>query len=107
MTHLMKMTKYITILILIFIIYACSKNSQKVFDIKITKTETGYYYDIYKKNKIIIHQPNIPAAVGEQKFIDSIQCNKIAKLVVEKLENKIFPTITIEELKKNNIQFRY
>lgn len=103
----MKMTKYITLLILALVFIACHKNPHKAFDIKITKTETGYYYDIYKKSKIIIHQPNIPAAIGEQKFIDSIQCKKIAKLVVEKLENKIFPTITIEELKKNKIQFRY
>lgn len=103
----MKMTKHIAILILMLMLIACNKNPHKTFDIKITKTETGYYYDIYKKNKIIIHQPNIPAAISEQKFTDSIQCKKIAKLVVEKLENKIFPTITIEELKKNSIQFRY
>lgn len=103
----MKMTKYIRLVFCLAMLIACNKNEQKKFEIKINKNKTGFYYDIYKKNKIIIHQPNIPAAIGDQKFKDSIQCKKIAKLVVRKLEQKIFPTITLEELKKNNIQFRY
>lgn len=101
------MTKYIIIISSALLLIACSKTSRKKFEIKISKTKTGYYYDIYKKNKILIHQPNIPAAIGDQKFKDSIQCKKIAQLVVKKLEQKVFPTITLEELKSNNIQFGY
>jgi hypothetical protein len=102
----MKMTKNIIILFIGLVLMACSKNNEKKFEIKINKTSTGYYYDIYKKSKMIIHQPNIPAVTGSQRFKDSIQCLKIAKLVTKKLEYKNFPTITLEELKSNNIQFR-
>ena len=103
----MKTINHCFIIIALLSIIACNKSPDKKFNIKITKTESGYFYDIYKKNKIIIHQPNIPAAIGDQQFKDSIQCKKIAQLVVNKLEHKIFPKITIEELKANNVQFRY
>lgn len=103
----MKTINHCFIIIALLSIIACNKSPDKKFNIKITKTESGYFYDIYKKNKIIIHQPNIPAVIGDQQFKDSTQCKKIAQLVVKKLEHKIFPTITIEELKANNVQFRY
>ena len=100
----MKTIKYFFIIMTLFFI-ACNKSPDQKFNIKITKTESGYFYDIYKKNKMIIHQPSIPAAIGDQQFKDSIQCKKIAQLVVKKLEHKIFPTITIKDLKDSNIQF--
>ena len=68
----MKTINHCFIIIALLSIIACNKSPDKKFNIKITKTESGYFYDIYKKNKIIIHQPNIPAAIGDQQFKDSI-----------------------------------
>lgn len=106
MKSLMKTIKYLVIIFAVFSWVSCNKNLTEKYSIKILKTESGYYYDVYKKGKLFIHQPNIPAAIGNQEFKDSLQCLRIAELVVQKMEKKNFPTITIEELKKNNIEFK-
>jgi len=101
----MKTTRYFILIFYLLALFSCQKNPKKNIKIKISKIENGYSYDIYKNEKLFIHQPNIPAAIGNQKFKDSVQCLRIANLVVKKMEKKNFPTITIEELKNNNIQF--
>ena len=50
-----------------------------------------------------IHQPNIPAIVGEQGFADTLSAAKTAKLVIKKIKKgEMPPTINISDLKKIN-----
>lgn len=56
-------------------------------------------YDIYRNNKVIIHQPCIPGIAGNQGFKKKSDAKKVAKLVIEKLNQGMMPpTITILEL---------
>ena len=106
MTNSMKTTKYLLLIISLFSIISCHKKPQQNIKIKISKIQNGYFYDIYKNDKLFIHQTNIPAVIYNQKFKNSKQCLKISNLVVKKMNVKNFPTITIEELKNKNIQFK-
>ncbi len=66
-------------------------------------TPNGYGYDIYADGNMYIHQPNIPAIVGEQGFADTLSAAKTAKLVIKKIKKgEMPPTINISDLKKIN-----
>jgi len=61
-------------------------------------------YDIYKGEKILIHQTNIPGMPGNNGFKTKSDSKKVARLVVEKLKNgEMPPSVTIEEMKKLNV----
>ena len=58
-------------------------------------------YDIYRNNKILIHQLSIPGVAGNEGFKRKIDAEKVAKLVIEKLKKgEMPPTITSEDLTK-------
>ncbi|MCX6232799.1 MAG: DUF4907 domain-containing protein [Bacteroidetes bacterium] len=94
-------------LISLIVLISCDSNTKKenssakdVFTIKTFQPDaTGWGYDILKDNKVIIHQPNIPAIEGNHLFRTDAEARKIAVLVVEKLKNNIFPpSLTKEEV---------
>ncbi|MEI6694498.1 MAG: DUF4907 domain-containing protein [Bacteroidota bacterium] len=72
-----------------------------VYMIKLLKMDSsGWCYDIYKNDKITIHQPNIPAVDGNFAFKSKEDAIKTAALVVEKLKKNIFPpSLSLEEVK--------
>lgn len=57
----------------------------------IFKTPSGFGYDIYVNDKIIIHQAHIPAIGGRQSFKTEMQASKAAELVLHKIEKNILP----------------
>ena len=72
------------------------KYSCKVFS-SINRT---WCYDIYKNDKVFIHQTSIPAASGNQGFKTKADAKKVARLVIEKLEKgEMPPSVTIDEMK--------
>lgn len=77
-----------------------NSTTKEVFTIKTFKTDNiGWGYDILKENKIIIHQPNIPAIDGDQSFKTEAKAKETATLVIEKLKKNIFPpSLTKEEV---------
>ncbi|MEW7291306.1 DUF4907 domain-containing protein [Aquimarina sp. 2304DJ70-9] len=66
----------------------------------------GWYYEIYKGNSILIKQENIPGTSGKQFFVSNTDAKKIALLVVNKLERKILPYISLADLDSCNIDFK-
>lgn len=59
----------------------------------------GMGYDIYNGSKRMIHQTSIPSEQGNEGFISREDAEKVAKLVVSKLElNQGFPTISRADL---------
>ncbi len=61
--------------------------------------ETGWGYQIFKEDKLYINQPNIPAVPGNNGFKKEEDAHAVAKYIIEKLNNGIFPpTISVEEL---------
>jgi len=62
-------------------------------------------YDIYKDEKLVIHQPHIPAIAGNEGFKTSDDAKKVARLAIAKMEKgQMPPTITLEELNDLKIQ---
>lgn len=67
----------------------------------------GWGYRISEKGKEIIDQQTIPGIPGNQGFRTSEDAQKVAELVIEKLEKGTFPpTISEEELQKLGISWR-
>lgn len=59
----------------------------------------GYGYDILVDGKIMVHQPNIPAVMGNRGFATEDDASETATLVSFKLKNNIMPpSVTLEEL---------
>lgn len=110
------MLKYIfSNLILLFFmtitIISCHENIKNTSnDYKIEKykisvyknKDNGWGYNILNNNKIIIHQPTIPALEGNISFRTPKDAYLTANKMIEKLNKNIFPpSLTIEEI--NNI----
>ena len=67
----------------------------------------GWGYSISEKGKRIIDQQTIPGVPGNQGFLTSEDAQKVAELVIEKLEKGAFPpTVSEEELQKLGISWR-
>ena len=67
----------------------------------------GWGYNISEKGKRIIDHQTIPGVPGNQGFRTSEEAQKVAELVIEKLEKGAFPpTISEEELQKLGISWR-
>jgi hypothetical protein len=83
---------------------ASSKNSynHSQFSYKIIDAANKTFgYDIYPDNRLLIHQPSIPAIQGNEGFAKQVDAEKVAKLVIDKLkQGEMPPTISTEELKK-------
>ena len=65
------------------------------------KADNGWGYDIYVDDELLIHQPDIPALVGNRGFETEADARNVAELMVGKIRKNIFPpAVTIEELKE-------
>ncbi|HMK25399.1 MAG TPA: DUF4907 domain-containing protein [Chitinophagaceae bacterium] len=63
-----------------------------------------YGYDIYVDNKLLIHQPAIPALASNEGFKTKNDAIKVAQLVITKIKKgDMPPTIAVEEIKKMKI----
>jgi len=59
-----------------------------------------YGYDIIKNGHVLIHQPAIPCKPGLEGFPTEKDAQKVAGLVMEKLQRGIMPpTVTLEEMR--------
>lgn len=59
----------------------------------------GWGYDIMVDGKIYIHQPNIPAIMGNNGFSSEDKAQEAGEFIIQKLRNNIIPpSVTPEEL---------
>jgi len=69
-----------------------------------TRSDGAFGYDVFSGNKKYIHQESIPGIPGNKGFTSKKDATKVAALVVNKLQQNIFPpTITTEELKQLHV----
>jgi len=72
---------------------------------KLFETDKGWGYDIYVKGKKYIHQTSIPSVPGTAGFTSEKDAEKVANLVVGKVNrNEMPPSVTPEELKELKIK---
>lgn len=63
--------------------------------------ETGWGYDIFEGEKLMVHQPHIPAIQGNIGFESADQAINVANKVIEKMEAGVMPpSLSIPELKQ-------
>ncbi|MDY8136142.1 DUF4907 domain-containing protein [Aquimarina sp. 2201CG5-10] len=74
--------------------------------VKELSDDPGWYYEIYKGNRLIIKQEHIPGVAGIQHFSSEEDAQKVAALVVNKLERMIIPSITKIDLENCNVDFK-
>ena len=82
----------------------CQQNGKK-YETKITQQETGFGYQIVKKNKVLINQPFIPAIQGNKTFKTEEDAQKTANLVVSKIDKYSLPKISVHELDSMKIEY--
>lgn len=65
----------------------------------IPSEDSTFGYEIFVKKKLLIHQPDIPGIPGNKGFTAKYDAEKVAKLVMQKLQKGIMPpTIERKEL---------
>lgn len=70
---------------------------------KTIKLERGYGYQIFMNGKLLVHQEFIPAVEGKIQFQSEKDAEKVANRVIQKIQWKIAPDITLQELKELDI----
>lgn len=68
------------------------------------KSNNGYGYSVSYNDKLLIKQDYIPCIENNHPFCNYKDAQKVANLVVEKLNEKENPKVTISELNVLNIQ---
>lgn len=78
-----------------------TKIPSKYRNVLLFEPETGWGYDIFEGDKLLIHQPHIPVVQGLRGFKTEDDAQKVADAVVEKLSQGIMPpSLTEEEMIK-------
>jgi hypothetical protein len=65
-----------------------------------------FCYDIFMDGRLLIHQPSIPGLPGKQGFTRKSDADKVASLVIKKIENGIMPP-TIESKELDSLEIKY
>jgi len=68
------------------------------FSLSLFNSEEGWGYNILYNNKLIIHQPYMPAINGQVVFKNKYTARKTGRLVIKKLQKNQSPGITVTEL---------
>lgn len=65
---------------------------------------TGWGYDIMINGQLYIHQPNIPAVMGNSGFSSEEKAREAGEMIVSKIRNNILPpSVTVEELESRGL----
>ena len=82
--------------------------TSKQYHYEIIKVANGWGYRIFVNNTLYIEQLNIPAIEGIKPFKDSKQAQKMAEVVIKKVQKSAdFPTISVKELDSLKINWNY
>jgi len=75
------------------------EKKSKYRTVSLFEPQTGWGYDIFDGDKLLIHQPNIPVVQGLRGFRTEEDALKVADAVVVKLEQGMMPpTLSLEEM---------
>jgi hypothetical protein len=67
--------------------------------------ENTFGYDIYDQSRLMIHQPSVPGLPGNKGFAKKTDAEKIAGMVINKINHHIMPpTVTEKEMDSLHIK---
>jgi hypothetical protein len=89
----MKIVKMVVVLLLFV---SCQKNTE--LTLKSFQVNQGWGYSIEMNDKIIIKQSVIPTLPNKKSFISEGDALKVGNLVLDRITQKISPTITKKDL---------
>ena len=77
--------------------YANTKLTYKIID----APEKTYCYDVLADGRLMIHQSSAPGLPGNKGFKTKADAEKVAKLVISKIQKgEMPPTVSMEEMQK-------
>jgi hypothetical protein len=88
----------LTLLIMLVVFESVLNKRDHHYTVDVISSEQGWGYNILCDNKLIIHQPYMPAKNGQFAFQNKYDAKKTGQLVVKKLQNFQSPRIRIDEL---------
>ncbi|RPD40925.1 DUF4907 domain-containing protein [Chitinophaga barathri] len=80
----------------VLILLACRR--QSILRLTTEQTQHGWAYRITKKGEPLIYQENIPAIPGFHPFRSREDAQRTGQLVLSKLENRKWPSLSIREV---------
>ncbi len=96
--------------ILLSVIQVKGKEPQQISSywvvIDTSPVDKTWFYEIYKDSTLIIKQNKIPAVKGNQNLSSRDDAEKLASLVISKLEEGRVPSVKYSELEELNIIFK-
>ena len=97
----------ITLLISCFLFYYLIKVNSNItkYHTEVFKVNEGYGYSIYLNDQQLIRQTHIPAISNKNPFCSYNDAFNTSNIIKSKLEARLNPTITIEELKQIGVAF--
>lgn len=87
---------YLKLLFYILLLASCNTGSN--FELDTIKTPSGWGYTITNNDQIIIKQSIIPVIQNNKSFSSKEDALKVGRLVKQKLEDNLSPTITKKDL---------
>lgn len=72
---------------------------------RVVRVDKGWGYELYYRDKIIIHQEIIPAISGTKPFATRKDAMQTGKLVVQKINKGDIPSITRQELDSLKVNY--
>lgn len=79
-------------------------SNETVLKRKIIEVPNGYGYQIFSGDKLLVQQEFIPAVNGNIPFSSAKDAKKVADLVIDKIQNRTSPQISLEELNELDIE---
>ena len=75
-------------------------NEEQTVYTHVFETESGFGYAIIDHGQILIRQEHIPAIAKEQGFCTATDAERVGDLVLQKINRKLNPAITRQELQE-------
>jgi hypothetical protein len=105
----MRIRQFLSLVFLGFILFGCAnkRHKESKFSYELIVLENNMWgYELFEEKKRIIIQKNIPAIQGNTPFSSKKDAEKVAELMIFKLDNRIFPpSISIAELDSMDIKY--
>lgn len=108
--------KYLVLLFIVGLLFACSSNSQKKtkpenaslkekVSVETFRSSDGWGYEIKVEGKTKIKQEFIPVIEGNLPFDSEMEARRIGELVLKRMSRYSLPTITKHDL--DSLQIKY
>jgi hypothetical protein len=91
----------LTAAVLVFVVFFKGRDNLRL---QTFRTDNGWGYAIFEKDRVFIRQPYIPAIEGKRPFNTKSDARKAGRIIMNKLNKGSDPSVTKDELNKAGIR---